>query len=859
MSKSFKKLMTIILSITVTLAFSSIAAFADDTATETELTVINNVKMFKPGSKATLKTSGDQNLLTLNMESDSFTKVLAKTYDAEKDEYGEKEIELGENNVFADIPIVALGETVVLQFWSKNNSQYYPRDLVIDLDNKTATFDPHKATIEEFEGLDMDEAVALAKSDANVNLLNDLIEAIQIQYRDETTDIYCAAAKACWDALSAEDKLEDDGYFSDDTGDASLDDPLNAAPDKEKELLVVSFGTSFNGSRVATIGAVEKALAKAYGSDYAVRRAFTAQIIINHIQSRDGEKIDNVEQAMDKAVDAGVKEMIVQPTHLMSGAEYDELKGQIDKYSDKINIRYAKPLLDSDADKETVAKAAVDTAVKEAGFATLAAAEEDGTAFVFMGHGTSHEANVTYTYMQQTMDKLGYNNCFVGTVEGKPAETALPEIKKAVEAKGFKKVVLRPLMVVAGDHANNDMASEEEGSWYYAFVNGGEFEVEGQDEAVDIGTGFGAENVNCQVNGLGEITTIQDLYIAHTLEVMKEVDPEAAAKAETAIAKDNASAELDREYSSDALNAEENAAIAEALADAKKAIEEATTAEAVEAAKAAAKEKIDGILATESEDVNVYYDKDGVETLLGMFRVMKYRSSVVGKDNGKLEVTITNKSMSRQYERMAFVAGDKTDEEKNAAAFAGKKVGPDASGNYQTSFTFEVDPTDVEKDLYISFETTSKGTTSWGTNATYRVRIHNTEAVQAEVKAAAEKKAAADKAAAEAAAAKAKASKIKAAKAVKVTIKKPAKGKKAFTAKWKNVKKVTGYRVAYSLKKNFKGVKYKKVKGAAKKSLKIKKLKAKKTYYVKVQAYTVIDGKTYYGKWSKVKKVKTKK
>ena len=137
-----------------------------------------------------------------------------------------------------------------------------------------------------------------------------------------------------------------------------------------------------------------------------------------------------------------------------------------------------------------------------------------------MGHGTSHEAIVTYNQMQQTMNTLGYANCFIGTVEGIPEETALPEVKKAVEAKEYTKVVLRPLMVVAGDHANNDMAADEEGSWYYAFVNGGEFEVEGKDEAVDIGEGFGAANVTCQINGLGEIAAIQQLYVAHVEAVL---------------------------------------------------------------------------------------------------------------------------------------------------------------------------------------------------------------------------------------------------------------------------------------------------------------------------------------------------
>ena len=138
-----------------------------------------------------------------------------------------------------------------------------------------------------------------------------------------------------------------------------------------------------------------------------------------------------------------------------------------------------------------------------------------------MGHGTGHEAAVTYDQMQTTMNKLGYKNVFIGTVEGNPEDTALPAVKKAVEKAGYTKVILRPLMVVAGDHANNDMAADEEGTWYYGFVNGGEFEVEGADEAVDIGEGFGADNVSCQIAGLGRIADIQKMYVDHTKAAME--------------------------------------------------------------------------------------------------------------------------------------------------------------------------------------------------------------------------------------------------------------------------------------------------------------------------------------------------
>ncbi len=361
--------------------------------------------------------------------------------------------------------------------------------------------------------------------------VDELIAAIQVQEYTEDTEAQCLAAKEAWDALTDEQKelVEEGDYFARDTGDASADDPLNQDEIGEKELLVVSFGTSFNDSRVNDIGGVEKALQEAY-PDWSVRRAFTAQIIINHIWARDGEVIDNVDQALQRAVDNGVKQLVIQPTHLMHGAEYEELMASVDQYKDKFeSVEVAEPLLGEvgadattiNADKEAAAKAVVAEAVKVAGFESLEAMEKDGTALVLMGHGTSHEANVTYSQMQEQMSKLGYKNVFIGTVEGIPAETALPEVKKAVEAAGYTKVIIRPLMVVAGDHANNDMAADEEGTWYYGFVNGGEFEVEGADEPVDIGAGFGADNVTCQIEGLGRIADIQKMYVDHAGAVIK--------------------------------------------------------------------------------------------------------------------------------------------------------------------------------------------------------------------------------------------------------------------------------------------------------------------------------------------------
>ena len=313
-----------------------------------------------------------------------------------------------------------------------------------------------------------------------------LIEALNVQERTETTDDDIAAAKAAWDALTDKQKelVEDPDYFGRDTGDASADDPLNADGIGENEILVVSFGTSFNDSRATDIGGIEKAIQAAY-PDWSVRRAFTAQIILNHVQARDGEVIDNVEQALARAKENGVRNLVIQPTHLMHGAEYDELMEAVEAVrGDFAAVSIAEPLLGSvgddasviNADKEAVAKAVVEEALKAAGCDSTSAAEEDGTAFVFMGHGTAHVARVSYSQMQTQMDKLGFNNVFIGTVEGEPEGTSCVDTIAKIKAAGYKKVVLRPLMVVAGDHANNDMAGDDEDSWKSMFTADGSFE-----------------------------------------------------------------------------------------------------------------------------------------------------------------------------------------------------------------------------------------------------------------------------------------------------------------------------------------------------------------------------------------------
>ncbi len=346
----------------------------------------------------------------------------------------------------------------------------------------------------------------------------DLIDTIYVQQRTDETDEQCKKAKEAWDKLTDKQKELVEGefaspdYFGADTGDASKDDPRNQDEIGENEILVVSFGTSFNDSRVQDIKGIEHAIQTA-NPDWSVRRAFTAQIIINHVQARDGEQIDNMEQALERAVKNGVKNLVVQPTHLMHGAEYDELMEVVEAYKDKFeSVKVAEPLLGEvgkdatviNADKEAVAKAVVDASIKEAGFTDVNASKEEGTAFVFLGHGTSHTAKVSYSQMQTQMKELGYENMFIGTVEGEPEETSCEEVIKAVSEAGYKKVVLRPLMVVAGDHANNDMAGAEEDSWASMFEASGKF-----------------ESVESQITGLGGIDAIQKIYVEHTANMMK--------------------------------------------------------------------------------------------------------------------------------------------------------------------------------------------------------------------------------------------------------------------------------------------------------------------------------------------------
>ena len=392
--------------------------------------------------------------------------------------------------------------------------------------NNTSAAQENPQTTEDTKEVSEETVAEETKDDESVSSdpvkeVSDLIDAIYVQQRTDETDELCAKAKEAWDALTEEQKQlvsgenADYDYFGRDTGDASLDDPLNADDIGEIEILVVSFGTSFNDSRTNDIGGIEKAIQKAFPT-LSVRRAFTSQIIINHVQARDGIKIDNVDQALERAVNNKVKTLIVQPTHLMHGAEYDELTETLGKYADKFEqVIVSEPLLGEHADdekvvnkdKEIVAKSVLDAAIEDAGFESIDKSIEESTAFVFLGHGTSHKAKVTYSQMVNTYKDLGYPNAFVGTVEGEPEETSIDEVISAVADAGFKNVILRPLMVVAGDHANNDMAGDDEDSWKSIFESKGVF-----------------NSVECQIEGLGSIEELQNLYVSHINDAL-EKDP----------------------------------------------------------------------------------------------------------------------------------------------------------------------------------------------------------------------------------------------------------------------------------------------------------------------------------------------
>lgn len=306
-------------------------------------------------------------------------------------------------------------------------------------------------------------------------------EAMTEATTEATTEAATTTEATVADATASE--AEDDENYE--TGDASLDNVRNQDEIGDNELLVVSFGTSFNDSRRLTIGAIEDKLDEEFGKDYSVRRGFTSQIIIDHVKSRDGIAIDNMAEALDRAVDNGVKNLVIQPTHLMNGLEYTDVVNEVGDYADAFDqVVIGDPLLTSDEDFDEVVKAITDATAEY----------DDGeTAICFMGHGTEADSNEVYQKMQDKLTDAGFENYFVGTVEATPS---VDDVLAKVQAGDYKKVVLEPLMIVAGDHANNDMAGDEEGSWKTTFEDAG-------------------YDVTCLVRGLGELPAIQDIFVKH--------------------------------------------------------------------------------------------------------------------------------------------------------------------------------------------------------------------------------------------------------------------------------------------------------------------------------------------------------
>ncbi|MBR2087236.1 MAG: sirohydrochlorin cobaltochelatase [Oscillospiraceae bacterium] len=303
---------------------------------------------------------------------------------------------------------------------------------------------------------------------------------------EETTE---AATEAPTEAETPAEEDDEENY---DTGDASLDNVRNQDEIGDNELLVLSFGTSFNDSRRLTIGAIEDELEKEI-PDYSVRRGFTANIIIDHVNRRDGILIDDVDAALDRAIANGVKNLVVQPTHLMNGLEYNDLVEQVGNKADAFeSVSFGEPLLTSDDDFKRVETAITDWTKDY---------DDDETAIVFMGHGTEADSNAVYQKMQDLLAKDGFANYYIGTVESSPS---LDDVLAAVQKGEYKRVVLEPLMVVAGDHANNDMASDEDDSWKTAFTNAG-YEVE------------------CVLRGLGENEEIRKLYVEHAKAAIEKI------------------------------------------------------------------------------------------------------------------------------------------------------------------------------------------------------------------------------------------------------------------------------------------------------------------------------------------------
>ena len=304
-------------------------------------------------------------------------------------------------------------------------------------------------------------------------------------------------------SVSIESSHEEETSVTDDSTSISIEDDYEEGTSDtdeivnttaaDKVILVVSFGTSFNQSRNLTIGAIETAVKNEY-PDYQIRRAFTSQIIIDKLAEREGLVIDNVTEAMNRLVLDNVKEVIVQPTTVMNGFEYDDMIEEVMTFTDKFeSLKIGKNLLADDIDYDEIAELLV---------SVTSSYRADGTAIVYMGHGTEHEAGSTYTKLQDVMISKGYNDYIIGTVEH---GVEIDEVREKLADMDVKKVVLRPLMVVAGDHANNDMAGDEEDSWKVILEEDGY-------EVVTV------------LEGLGQIKGVQDIYIRHIQDALGSTD-----------------------------------------------------------------------------------------------------------------------------------------------------------------------------------------------------------------------------------------------------------------------------------------------------------------------------------------------
>lgn len=495
MRRNIKKLMVLVLSVAVMLSMMSISAFAGSTAkttsTDTKSTdVTSTLSMLSISAANTKVTVNSDATVTVKLVTQPITRQIKELALSERDAATgaptDSSAVKATGTVTPDETPTATGKYVsTLTFTIP--VEKLGQKLPISIDQNYYSAKESKVVSGWWKTTEQ-QYITVANTPA---VVNQLISKIYVQSRTAYTDKLCAQAKASWDALSEDDqaKVDEYDYFGRDTGNPLYDNARNQDNIGTKELLTVSFGTSFNSSRNLTINAIEKALVKG-NPGYSVRRGFTAQIIINHIQARDNEKIDNMDQALDRAVANGVKELVVQPTHLMNGAEFKEMCEALDKYKGKIDtIKVGMPLLSSEADYTAVIKA-----IKSA---TADYAKNKDTAIVYMGHGTDNLSHQDYAKLQGMLNAEGDTNYFIGTVEGKPASTAVQTIIKKVKAAGYKKVVLRPLMVVAGDHANNDMAGDDTDSWVNQFKAAG-FEV------------------TTVIKGLGEIPEIQQLYVAHS-------------------------------------------------------------------------------------------------------------------------------------------------------------------------------------------------------------------------------------------------------------------------------------------------------------------------------------------------------